>query len=69
MRAAPADRRRAALRAAGALAFFLLDSTASAQTPAPTVTAPVTAQSASNFSYETKDGQQTVTNFVSDTGA
>ena len=61
MRAAPADRRRAALCAAGALAFSFLDSTASAQTPAPTVTAPVTAQSASNFSYETKDDQQTVT--------
>ncbi|HEV3177727.1 MAG TPA: hypothetical protein VGZ72_17160 [Stellaceae bacterium] len=60
MRAASADRCRAAgLCAAGALGFLLFDSIASAQTPAPSPT--VTTQSASNFSYETKDGQQTVT--------
>jgi hypothetical protein len=60
MRAASADRYRAAgLCAAGAIAFLLVESIASGQTPGPFQT--VTAQSASNFAYETKDGQQTIT--------
>jgi hypothetical protein len=60
MRAASADRCRAAgLCAAGALAFLLFHSLASGQAPEPPP--PVTAQSVSNFSYETKDGQQTIT--------
>ena len=54
MRAASKHRCRAAAScAAGALALLLFDTGASAD--------PVTAQSASSFSYETKDGQQTVT--------
>jgi len=60
MRAASADRyRTAGLCAAGAIAFLLVESIASGQTPGPFPT--VTAQSASNFAYETKDGQQTIT--------
>src|ERR1700730_12515637 len=59
---ASADRCRASAArscAAGALALLLLDHSASAQTPAPT--APVTAPSASNFAYETKDGEPPIT--------
>jgi hypothetical protein len=47
------------LCAAGALAFLVCDSIASGQTPASSPS--VAAQSFSNFSYDTKDGQQTVT--------
>jgi hypothetical protein len=60
MRATSADRCRAAgLCAAGALAFLPFDSLASGQ--APVAPPPITAQSISNFSYETKDGKQTIT--------
>src|SRR5438270_7414388 len=60
MRAASADRyRTAGLCAAGATAFLVIESIASGQTPGPFPT--VAAQSASNFAYETKDGQQTIT--------
>ena len=60
MRAASADRyRTAGLCAAGAIVFLLVEPIASGQTPGPFPT--VSAQSASNFAYETKDGQQTIT--------
>jgi hypothetical protein len=47
--------RTAGLCAAGALLFLVFDSGASAHVPTP-----VGAQSASDFSYASKDGQQTV---------
>jgi hypothetical protein len=58
MRAASACRcRTGGLCATGTLVLLLFGSAASAQAPA----SPVTAQSASNFSYETKDGAPTIT--------
>ena len=60
MRAASAHRCRAAgLCAAGALAVLPFGSIASGQTPDSPPS--VTAQSISNFSYDGKDGQQTIT--------
>ena len=60
MKAASPDRcRTAGLCAAGGLAFLLCGSVASGQTPDSPSS--VAAQSISNFSYDSKDGQQTIT--------